>query len=93
MRVGDLFEWIAASAFVAAGYLEFRSIPLALAIFGVSLVYFAQCLAATKIPQPRLPRFHKAHLVKYVKRIHLIKFVKAVWKRKVDKNEPSPRPS
>ena len=56
LRVGDCFEWIAAGAFVAAAYLQFISIPLALAVFGICLVYFAQCLATAELPRPRLPK-------------------------------------
>ena len=86
MRVGDTLEWLAAAAFVAAGYIEFKSIPLALTIFGIALVYFAQCLATAEIPRPRLPKLRK------FPRIHPVNYAKTKWKRKV-KPDASPRPS
>ena len=86
LRVGDAFEWIAAASFVAAGYIEFNSIPLALAIFGVCLVYFAQCLATAEIPRPRFPRLPKVKLP----RLHLIKLI-TQWDRRKE-NDASPRP-
>ena len=75
MKVGDLLEWIAAAAFVVAGYLWLHSIALALAILGVCLVYFGQCLASTELPRLRRPQ--------------IVQFVKAAWKRKVRHNAPS----
>ena len=86
MRVGDLLEWLAAAAFVAAGYIEFNSIPLALAIFGVCLVYFAQLFATTEFPRVRLPRFRV-----YRPRFVLVKLVLAKVKR--TKNDSSSRTS
>ena len=56
-RIGDAFEWIAAGGFVAAGYIQYRSLPLALTVGAVTLAYFAQCYAAAEFPRPRLPRF------------------------------------
>ena len=81
-RVGDAFEWVAAAAFIAAGYIEYTSIPLALAIFGVALAYFAQCLANAEFKRPRLPT---------VPSIHPVKFAKAKLKRKA-KHDTPPRP-
>ena len=56
IRVGDCFEWIAFGAFVTAAYLQYVSIPLALAVFGVGLVYEAQCLATAELRWPKLPK-------------------------------------
>ena len=98
LKVGDLLEWTAAGAFVAAGYIQYRSLPLALTVGGVAFAYFAQCLASREIPRPRLPRVHvvkhvrRVHLVRLAKRVHLVRFVKATWKRKFD-NDSFPRPS
>ena len=55
LRVGDALEWVAAGAFIAAAYMQFISIPLALAVFGIFLCYQAQCLAATEVRWLRLP--------------------------------------
>lgn len=85
MRVGDVFEWVAAALFVAAGYLSLyqHEHPLALAflIAGICLVYFGQCHANTELPRPRLPKLRAIHPVAYIKR-----------KRKVEKNVTPPRP-
>lgn len=86
MRLGDLFEWIAAAAFVTAGYLWLHSIALALLIFGISLVYFGQCHATTELPRVRLPRVRLFQNLK-----HVARFLQAFWKRKVGLNAP-PRP-
>lgn len=56
MRVGDLLEWIAASAFVAAAYLWQRSIPLALVVGAACCVYFGQCYGTSSLPRIRLRR-------------------------------------
>ena len=81
-RVGDLFEWIAASGFVAAGYIQTHSLPLALTVGAVALAYFAQCYAASEFPRPRLPKLR----VK-LPHIHPVKRLKAGLKRK-DLNAP-----
>ena len=89
MRLGDLFEWIAAAAFVTAGYLWLHSVALALLIFGVCLGYFAQCHATTELPRVRLPKVPRVRPIR--KASEIICFMKASWKRKVGPNAP-PRP-
>lgn len=42
MRLGDIFEWLAAACFVLAAAL-YAGTLLALAVGGTCLVYFAQC--------------------------------------------------
>lgn len=63
MRVGDLFEWLAAIAISYGFYLVFGRVG---AVFsaGVCLIYFAQCHAKTRFPKVslptiKLPQFHK----------------------------------
>lgn len=41
LRVGDILEWLAASALVAAGYL-YAGLPMALLGLAIALGYFAQ---------------------------------------------------
>lgn len=53
MRLGDVLEWLAAGALVAAGYLWKHSIPLALVIAAVGLAYFGQCYGAQKLSIPK----------------------------------------
>lgn len=55
MRVGDLLEWLAAAALVAAAYLWQHSIPLGLLAAFACLAYFAQCYGKTPFPRPKLP--------------------------------------
>lgn len=58
MRSDDLLEWLAAAAFIAAGYL-FVGLTLALLVAGACLAYFAQCYNAP-LPKPRLRRKRKS---------------------------------
>ena len=48
--VGDVLEWLAAVLLVAAAYVG-TGLPLALAVAGVALAYFAQCYGATPWPK------------------------------------------
>ncbi len=50
LTVGDLLEWLAALAFVAAAW-KGVGVALALAVAGGCLVYFAQCYDS-EIPSP-----------------------------------------
>ncbi len=41
MRVGDILEWLAAAALIAAGYL-YAGLPMGLVGFAMAMAYFAQ---------------------------------------------------
>lgn len=56
MRVGDLIEWIAATAFTAAAYLATHLAWPSLIVAGVCLAYFAQCWASHPIKLTVLTR-------------------------------------
>lgn len=47
MSVGDLLEWLAASALVAAAFIWSGSV-LALAVAAVCLAYFGQCYSGNR---------------------------------------------
>jgi hypothetical protein len=49
VTVGDVLEWIAAVAFVAAAFI-FAGLALALVVAGVALVYEAQCYSSALPP-------------------------------------------
>lgn len=49
MRVGDLLEWLAATAFVVGGYLASGRAWVAVLVAGLCLAYFAQCYSTHPI--------------------------------------------
>lgn len=49
MTVGDVLEWLAAVAFVAAAFV-FAGLALALLVGGLALAYEAQCYDTTTPP-------------------------------------------
>lgn len=51
MRLGDLLEWLAAAALIAAAY-RWHGVTLALVAGAVCLFYLAQCYDAT-LKRPR----------------------------------------
>ena len=62
MRVGDLLEWFAAAAFIAAAYLATNLAWPSVLVAALALTYFAQCYADQSIKRPR-PRL-RSRLVK-----------------------------
>lgn len=54
MRLGDVLEWVGAIFLFLAALLGV-GLPLALAVAGVALGYFAQCYGTTPLPK-RAPK-------------------------------------
>lgn len=57
MRVGDLLEWLAGVAFIAAAFFAAQadwSVAAPTIVGGVFLAYQAQCHAQQAIPKPRI---------------------------------------
>lgn len=59
MKVGDILEWFAGTAFVAAAYLATHRAWPAVVVAAAVLVYEAQCYSDSKIPRPKLPKLPK----------------------------------
>lgn len=49
MRLGDLLEWLAAIALVAAAYLWHHSLPQAFVVAAICLFYLGQCYGGQSV--------------------------------------------